>query len=129
MRPLPSDRARRVETGSDEAAALLAARAAADKRGGDVVVLDLRQITLITDFFVICHGTSEVQIRAIVDGVRDALEAQGRRPLSVEGLAQAGWVLLDYGDLVVHVMAQAEREYYDLERLWGDAPRVPFEHQ
>lgn len=114
---------------SDEAVALRAARAALDRRASDVVILDLREITLITDFFVICHGTSEVQIRAIVESVRDTLEAEQRRPLSVEGLAEGSWVLLDYGGLVVHVMAPAEREYYDLERLWGDARRVPLEDE
>jgi ribosome-associated protein len=127
MRPVPSKGPGREEAAFDEGMALLAARAASDKRAADVVVLDLRELTLITDFFVICQGASDVQIRAIVEGVRDALEAQGRRPLSVEGLAQARWVLLDYGDLVVHVMAEAEREYYSLERLWGDAQQVPFE--
>ena len=104
-----------------------AARAALDRRASDVVILDLREITLITDFFVICCGTSEVRIRAIVEGIRETLEAERWHPLSVEGLARAGWVLLDYGGLVVHVMAPAEREYYDLERLWGDARRVPLE--
>jgi ribosome-associated protein len=127
MQPLPSNRPGSAETACDEAIALRAARAALDRRASDVVILDLRGITLITDFFIICHGTSEVQIKAIVEGVRVTLEADRRRPLSVEGLAEARWVLLDYGELVVHVMAPAEREYYDLERLWGDARRVPLE--
>lgn len=127
MQPLPSNALGSPETTCDEAIALRAARAALDRRASDVVILDLRKITLITDFFIICHGTSEVQVKAIVEGVRDALEAERRQPLSVEGLAEACWVLLDYGELVVHVMAPAEREYYDLERLWGDARRVPIE--
>jgi ribosome-associated protein len=127
MRPVPSKPTGGAGTAREEEIALLAARAAADKRATDVVILDLREITLITDFFVVCQGTSDVQIRAIVEGVREALKEHDRRPLSVEGMAQARWVLLDYGDLVVHVMAEAERGYYDLERLWGDARRIPFD--
>ena len=100
--------------------ALLAAEAAESKRAEAVVVLDLRDQTLITDYFVICTGTSRVQIRAIVDGVAEALAGHCPRVVR-EGDASAQWVLLDCGDVVVHVFGPEARTFYRLERLWGDA--------
>ena len=108
------------------ACALQAAEAAEAKRAEDVVVLDLREQTLVTDYFVICTGTSRVQIRAVVDGVIEAL-AGDRRPPVREGDEAGQWVLLDYGDVVVHILDPEMREYYTLEELWVDAPRVDWE--
>jgi len=102
---------------------MIAARAAADKRASNVLVLDLRELSTVTDFFVITDASTEVQVRAVTNGVMEALEAQGVKALRREGWGDARWVLLDYGDVVVHVFRTEEREYYDLERLWGDAPR------
>ena len=104
--------------------AMLARGALVDKRALDPVVLDLREITLITDYFVICHGTSNVHIRALSEAVMEALREVGVRPAGVEGRRAARWVLLDYGDLIVHIFAEEEREFYSLERLWSDAAKV-----
>jgi ribosome-associated protein len=106
------------------AKALRAAGVAEAKRAEDVVVLDLRDQTPVTDYFVICTGTSRVQIRAVVDAI--ATEFAGERPRGVrEGGEAGGWVLLDYGDVVVHIFAPESRTFYRLERLWADAPVVP----
>lgn len=97
--------------------------AAGEKRGERVVVLNLMGISSVTDYFVITDASSEVQVRAITNGVEEELAARGVLPLRREGWDDARWVLLDYGDVVVHIFRTEEREYYDLERLWGDAPR------
>ena len=97
------------------------------KRAVDPVLLDMREITLITDYFLICHGTSNVHIRALGQAVVEGLKEAGVKPLGVEGRGAARWVLLDYGDVIVHIFAEEEREFYSLERLWGDAPRMPGE--
>ncbi len=107
--------------------AIAAARAAAAKQAEDVVILDVRELIVITDAFVICTGTSDRQVRTIVEEVEKALRRLGQRPVRREGEHEARWVLLDYVDIVVHVFAPEEREYYDLERLWGDAPRLAWE--
>ncbi|MFM7718838.1 MAG: ribosome silencing factor [Actinomycetota bacterium] len=107
------------------ATALAAARAALDKQARDVAILDVHEHLVITDLFVLATGTSDRQVRTIVDAVEASLRADGRRPLRREGETDGRWVLLDYGDVVVHVFAEEERDFYDLERLWGDAPRVP----
>ena len=104
--------------------ALAAARAAAAKQADDVAILDVHGLIVITDYFVICSGRSEPQVKTIVEEVEKAVRELGERPIRREGQAEARWVLLDYIDVVVHVFAEEEREYYDLERLWRDAPRV-----
>ena len=94
-----------------------------EKKGRDVVLMDMRAVSGVADFFVLCTGGSELQIRAIVEGVRERIrEACDERPWHVEGTEHYQWVLLDYVDLVVHVFSPEKRGYYDLERLWGDAP-------
>lgn len=95
-----------------------------DKKAKDVVVLDLRGVCSVTDFFVIGTGTSSVHIGAIADGVMEALKDQGIAPRHTEGMKEGRWVLLDYGDVVVHIFAEREREFYALERLWRDALEV-----
>lgn len=100
-----------------------AVRAAADKKAGDLVVLDVGDLLSITDYFVICSGTSDRQVRTIVDEVQSKLREAGTRPLRTEGEAGGGWVLIDYGEFVVHVFTEETRAYYDLERLWKDVPR------
>lgn len=107
-----------------EETALIAARAADDKRGSDVLVLDLKGISAVTDYFVIVDASSEVQVRAVAQGIEEDLKERGVLPKRREGWGDARWVLLDYGDVVVHVFRTEDREYYDLERLWGDAPRL-----
>ncbi|HEY8449085.1 MAG TPA: ribosome silencing factor [Bacillota bacterium] len=107
--------------------AALAAAAASEKKANDVRVLDVSSITLVTDFLVICSAGNSIQVRAIADHVEERLEAQGRQPRGIEGYKEGRWVLLDYGDVIVHVFLQEEREYYSLERLWGDAKPVDVE--
>lgn len=109
--------------GSKEVA-VAAARAAAAKQGSDIAILDVHELIVITDFFVIASGSSDRQVRTIVDEVEKAVRERGVRPVRREGETENRWVLLDYVDVVVHVFADEEREYYDLERLWRDAPRV-----
>lgn len=106
--------------------ALLAATAAQDKKAQNVLILDIHGLSVIADYFVICHGNSETQVQAIAAAVRDKLEENGIFVRGMEGYDEARWVLLDAGDVVVHVFHREEREFYNLERLWGDAPIVPF---
>jgi len=107
--------------------ALAAARAAAEKQGERIVVLDVRELIVITDYFVIVSAGSERQARTIVEEVERSLRDLGVKPLRREGESEGLWVLLDYVDVVVHVFRAEERDFYDLERLWGDAPRVEWD--
>lgn len=108
--------------------AIVAARAAADKLGTDVVILDVGDIIGITEAFVLASGSNTRQVRTICDEVEFALKVEADlSPRGVEGLADASWVLVDYGVLVVHVFLTETREFYDLERLWSDAPRIDWE--
>ncbi len=94
-----------------------------DKKGHDVVVMDMRQVSGVADYFVVCTGDSELQIKAIADAVEDRLKTEFReRPWHKEGYEHRQWVLIDYVDVVVHVFNEEKRAFYDLERLWGDAP-------
>jgi ribosome-associated protein len=104
-------------------AAVLAAQA---KKGEDIVVLDLRAVSTFTDFFVILHGNSARQNGALADAIGADLKARGERPMGVEGVSHGEWVLLDYGNFIVHVFSRAAREHYALEKLWGDAPKVAY---
>src|SRR6266542_3049491 len=104
--------------------AMTAASAASTKQARDVVVLDVSEPLVICDYFVICSGNSDRQVRAIAEEVERACREEGTRPLRREGEREARWVLLDFIDFVVHVFHEEEREYYDLERLWRDAPVV-----
>ena len=105
--------------------ALLAAEAADDKKAYDLLVLDLRGLTSIADYFVICSASNTTQVGAIADGIGHALAGAGIRPSHIEGGPEATWVLMDYGDVVTHIFDEQARSYYSLDRLWGDALRVP----
>lgn len=107
--------------------AVLAARAANEKQAREVRILEMRDLLVITDFFVIASGSSDRQVKAIVDGVERELHAAGRKPVRREGERDLHWVLLDFSDVVVHVFLQEDRDYYELERLWKDAPIIPWE--
>jgi ribosome-associated protein len=98
--------------------------AALDKKAMDLVVLDLRKAAAFTDFFVICTGANVRQVQAIADAVQEALRQRGSKPSLVEGTDRAEWVLIDYFDFIFHVFTPATRDFYGLERLWGDAERV-----
>ena len=102
----------------------MAVRAAEDKKALDITVLDLRSADGFTDFFVICSGTNSRQIRAIADGITDALAETGSKPAHLEGYDRSEWVLVDYFDFVVHVFSPDTRAFYGLERLWGNAEPV-----
>jgi ribosome-associated protein len=106
----------------------VAAAAASGKKGEDIVALDVGDILSITDAFVIASGTNTRQVRTIVDEIEKAMKEHADvPPTSVEGLDDATWVLLDYGDIIVHVFLDETRAYYELERLWADAPRIEWE--
>lgn len=104
---------------------LTAARAADSKKATNLRVIDLREITSFADFFLICNGSNQRQIQAIANDIETELKKQGERPTSVEGYGNAEWVLMDYGDLVVHIFSDQARAYYDLDRLWRDGAEVP----
>ncbi len=107
-----------------------AARAASAKGGEDTVIIEVGAILAITDAFVITSGRNSRQVKTIAEDVESRLKVDGGiSPLRVEGLSDSKWVLLDYGDLVVHVFLDETREFYDLERLWSDAPRVAWEDE
>ena len=112
---------------SSRAVAIAAARAAADKQSEDIVVLDVRDLIVITDFFVICSATTKRQLRTVIEAIEDSVRGLGEKPTRREGEPEGGWWLIDYVDVVVHVFGEEERAYYDLERLWRDAPRLDWE--
>ena len=120
FRPIPKEQAKeepdeRIRT---------ALRAAGEKKAVDTVVLDLREIASFTDFFVITSGTNERQVQAISDAVSERLKEAGSGAARVEGYKTAEWILLDYGDFIVHVFDEKARRFYDLERLWRESKRV-----
>jgi ribosome-associated protein len=104
-----------------------AARAAQDRKALDLVVLDVHAVTSVADYFLVCSGRSTTHLETIVEAIRIELKAEGVRPLHAEGVAASGWMLLDYGDVLMHVFLEETRVYYALERLWGDAPAIPIE--
>lgn len=110
---------------ADEQALALARRIvdlAADKKASDIVLLEIGGLTTLADYFVIASGASERQLGAIVDGIAEGLREEGIKPIGREGTSNAHWLLIDYGSVIVHVMAPPERDFYQLERLWADAP-------
>jgi ribosome-associated protein len=102
-----------------------AARAALDKKAIDLVVLDVQGLSSVADYFLVCSGRSTPHVKTISDAIREELKEEGSRPLHAEGQAESGWLLLDYGDVLMHVFLEDTRAYYALERLWGDAPLLP----
>lgn len=105
--------------------ARLCRESALDKKATDPVILDLREIEGPAEFFLICSGQSDPQLKAIAAAIEVTLKQDhGVRPVSVDGKMVSGWVVLDYGDVLVHIMAESKRAYYQLEKLWGDAPRI-----
>ena len=95
---------------------------AADKKASDIVLLEIGGLTTLADYFVIASGASERQLGAIVDGIAEGLREEGIKPIGREGTSNAHWLLIDYGSVIVHVMAPPERDFYQLESLWADAP-------
>lgn len=107
--------------------ACMAARLADDKKAEDIVILDLSGHSYVTDYFVIASAGNPRQLQAVIGAVRDGLMKEGVRPIGSEGAGESRWMLLDYGDFVVHVFDPDWRKLYDLELLWGDLPRVPWQ--
>ncbi|HAM81315.1 MAG TPA: ribosome silencing factor [Ornithinibacillus sp.] len=105
----------------------LAAEACDDKRAEDIIALDLAQVSLVADYFLICHGTNERQVQSIAREVKEKMEENNIPVKRLEGFEQARWVLVDLGDVVCHIFHKEERAYYNLERLWGDAQTVSLE--
>ena len=130
VRGLPRRRTTRAKKSAaqvtpDEEALALARRIvdlASDKKAADIVLLEIGGLTSLADYFVICSGSSERQLGAIVDGIAEGLRDEGVKAIGREGSANAHWMLIDYGSVIVHVMAPPEREFYQLERLWAEAP-------
>ena len=105
----------------------LAVKAMDDKKAENIVALNMKGVSLIADYFVICHGNSDKQVQAIAHEIKKVAQEEGFDIKRLEGFDQARWVLIDLGDVVVHVFHKDERIYYNLEKLWGDAPTVELE--
>jgi ribosome-associated protein len=107
--------------------ALTLAQAADDRKGGDILVLDVQEVSYLSDYFVIVTGFSRTQVRAIADAMQKAATEQCERTqIRIEGQADSSWVVLDYGDVIAHIMMPDTREFYSLEAFWGHAQRLPF---
>ena len=122
--------ARSLPTSSSESAvqhALLCARVASDNKARDIVVLDMRGITPLYDFFVLANGTSRRQIHTLAEEIDAAMKAEGEARLGIEGYDAAKWVVQDYGDIVVHLFDSETRDYFALDDLWADAVSIPWE--
>ncbi|MBN2295599.1 MAG: ribosome silencing factor [Pirellulales bacterium] len=108
--------------------AFVAAQTAADNRGQNIIILDMRELTPVFDYFVIANGTSRRQLHAMSEEIDHALEeGMGDKRMGIEGYEESHWILLDYGDVVIHLFEPETRKYYALEELWGNARKVPFE--
>ena len=113
-----------ADTTASEALARLVARLCDEAKAADVQVLRVLELVAYTDWFVVCSGRSDRHVRAIHDLIKDELGREGQKPLSIEGSDAAQWILMDYGSVVVHVFFEPVREFYALERLWSEAPRL-----
>lgn len=100
-----------------------------DKKAKEVHVLDLKDLTTITDYFVICSGESTTQVKAIAEQIKEKFKEVNIKPLSIEGLPYSHWVLIDYGDVIVHIFEEETRMFYELEKLWIDAERIPLQEK
>ncbi len=105
--------------------AIKAAKIAIDKKAKDIVVLELKDLSTITDYFIICSGENPAQIKAIAETIKDNFSKNKISPIGIEGLDFARWVLVDYGDIIIHIFSEETRAFYELEKLWIDAPRIP----
>lgn len=98
----------------------LAYEALEEKKGEDIQVIEIKDISIIADYFIIANGSNTPQVEALVDAVEDKLGRNGYEPLRIEGIKSAGWILMDYGDVIVHVFSKEDRLFYNLERIWRD---------
>lgn len=116
---------KQVLTGLQKAEKIAAV--ASEAKAENIVILDLRELSNITDYFVILTGTSSIHLRALGDKIEEALKAERIKPGQIDGQRGTGWVVIDYGNVIVHAMTTEARELFELERLWGDAPRTDWE--
>ncbi|WAL60399.1 ribosome silencing factor [Thermocoleostomius sinensis] len=128
--PVAANSSNATSTSDDDSSYLLAqtiAQAADDRKGGDIVLLKVADVSYLADYFVVVTGFSNVQVRAIANSIEDRVEEEWqRRPLRTEGQMEGSWVLMDYGDVIVHIFLPKEREFYSLESFWGHAEQVHF---
>lgn len=103
------------------------AKTMADKKARNIVIMDMREISMVTDYFVICSAGSANQVKAIADHVEETLGSEGASFFHKEGYREGRWILMDYGDCVAHIFVEEDREFYNLERLWGEAPQITYE--
>ncbi len=128
QKPLPSIQSPKpAKTYSSKKCARRCAELAADVRAEDIIILDLRKISGVADYFVIATGGADTQLRAISDRIEEGLAQDGQDAWHREGYENGQWIVLDYVDVVCHIFLKERREFYQLERLWGDAPRTPFD--
>jgi ribosome-associated protein len=113
-----------IEEGVTRSMALLCANAALDKKAKNLVVIAVKEVSSFADYFIVCSGTSDRQVQAIAASVQEQMKKSGFLPIGIEGESNAKWVLMDYGDVIVHVFYEPVREFYDIEKLWADAPRM-----
>ena len=99
------------------------------KKAIDIKILEIKDLTIIADYFVICSGESTTQVKALSEYLEEMMDKEGIKPMGIEGFSFAHWILMDYGDVIVHVFLDEQRRYYDLERLWLDAPRIGFKSE
>jgi ribosome-associated protein len=105
---------------------LFCAKLAHDKKARNLVILELKSVSSLADYFIICSGTSDRHVQAIASHIEISLKEKGSFALGIEGFRAGRWVLLDYDDVIIHVFQEKEREFYDLESLWNECPRIPF---
>lgn len=119
-----------IETANSYSLALTIAHAGDDRKAGEITLLKVDQVSYLTDYFVLMTGYSRAQIRAICDSIEDKVNQDHKRqPLRMEGKSDASWILLDYGDVIVHIFLPSEREFYNLEAFWSHAQSIPFNPQ
>ena len=104
--------------------AKIAYAALEDKKGEDIVVLEVGDITVLADYFIIANGTNSSQVQALVDSVEESLHKEGINPNRIEGIGNSNWILMDYGDIIVHIFSKEDRLFYDLERIWRDGKAI-----
>ncbi|MCL2166588.1 MAG: ribosome silencing factor [Clostridiales bacterium] len=107
--------------------AIISARAMDQRRGTKITVLEIERLSTLTDYFVVGTGNSRVQTQAMADNIQDELIKEGIRPNRIEGFEEGRWILMDYGHVIVHIFQEDERNFYNLDRLWADAPALPLE--
>lgn len=106
--------------------ALYCAQCACDKKADNIAILELKEVSSLADYFIVCSGTSDRHVQAIATNIEISMKQEGSLPLGIEGVREAKWVLLDYADIIIHVFQENERLFYDLEGLWTECPRIPF---